>query len=276
VVELDAPYLLRALAAGTLVAVPLGLLGCFVLLRDLAFFAHAVGVATFPGLVVGVALPGLGPFAGALAAALAFSGFVSLEERDRAVSGGAVTGVVLAAALALGATLLVALDVGAVPVERLLFGSLLAVSGPDVVRCGIVAALTVAALGLGLPRLAAVTFDRDWAATAGVHDRAVAVGLVLLVAVTVVAALPAVGSLLAAALLVVPAATARLISERLGPMLAGATALAVVEMAGGVVLARVLDLPPGAVVAVLAGTLFAVAAAARAAAATVRALTPVA
>jgi ABC-type Mn2+/Zn2+ transport system permease subunit len=276
VVEFDAPHLLRALAAGALVAVPLGLLGCFVLLRDLAFFAHAVGVATFPGLVVGVAVPGLGPFAGALAAALAFSGFVSLGERDRAVSGGAVTGVLLAAALALGATLLVSLEVGAVPIERLLFGSLLAVSAADVIRSAVVAALTMAALGLGLPRLAAATFDRGWAAPAGVRERAVATGLVLLVAIAVVAALPAVGSLLAAALLVVPAATARLFTERLGPMLAGATALAVLEMAGGVVLARVLDLPPGAVVAVLAGALFALAGAVCAAGGPVRAPAPVA
>ena len=275
-VELDAPYLLRALAAGALVAVPLGLLGCFVLLRDLAFFAHAVGVATFPGLVVGAAVPGVGPFAGALAAALAFSGFVSLGERDRADSGGAMTGVALAVAVALGATLLVALEIGAVSVERLLFGSLLAVSGADVIRCAAVAALTVAALGLSLPRLAAATFDRGWADAAGARERAAATGLVLLVAIAVVTALPAVGSLLAAALLVVPAATARLIAERLGPMLAGATALAVLEMGGGLALARVLDLPPGAVVAMVAGVIFALGAAVRAGVASVRAPAPVA
>ena len=263
---LDAPYLTRALAAGALVAVPLGLLGCFVLLRDLAFFAHAVGVATFPGLVIGAALPGVGPFASALAAALAFSGFVSLGERDRALSGGAVTGVALAGALALGSVLLVSLEVGALPVERLLFGSVLAVSDADVARSAATAALTVAVIGLTLPRLAATTFDREWAAPAGGRGRAGDAALVALVAIAVVCALPAVGSLLAAALLVVPAATVRVLTERLAPMLACAVALSVLEMAGGIVLARVLDLPPGAVVATLAGVVFGMAAALRAAA----------
>ena len=264
---LDAPYLTRALAAGALVAVPLGLLGCFVLLRDLAFLAHGAGVATFSGLVVGAAVPGLGPFAGAMAAALAFSGLVSLGERDRAVSGGAVTGVALAGSLALGAVLVVAVDAGAVPVERLLFGSLLAVSGADVARSALAAAMTVTVVGLALPRLAATTFDREWAVPAGAHGRATDAALVALVAIAVVCALPTVGSLLAGALLVVPAATARLLSERLLPMLAYAGSLSLLEMASGIVLARLLDLPPGTVVATLGGAVFAAAAASRAAAA---------
>lgn len=263
---LDAPYLQRALLAGLALAVPLGLLGCWVVLRELAFFSHAVGVATFPGLVAGIALPALGPFAGALLVALGFAGAVSAAEADHRLRGGAVTGLALAVALAAGAVALTALGAGAAPVERLLFGSLLAISAVDVARCVAAGLVSVAVLALLGRRLAATTFDPDWAAPAGGGERRVAAALLVLVSIVVVCALPAVGSLLVSALLVVPAATARLLTERLGPLLAWAVGLCAAETVVGILVARALDLPPGAAVAALAGAVFALVAGARAAA----------
>ena len=262
---LDAPYLQRALLAGVVLAVPLGLLGSWVVLRELAFFAHAVGVATFPGVVVGLVLPVLGPFAGALLAALGFSAAVSASEADHRLRGGAVTGLALAVALAAGAVLLTVLGAGAAPVDRLLFGSLLAVSTGDVLLCVIAAAVSLAVLLPMLPRLAATTFDGTWAGPAGARERATASAVLVLVSLVVVCALPAVGSLLVSALLVVPAATARLMVERLGPMLAWATGLCAGETVAGLLLARSLDLPPGAAIAVVAGLVFGLVASGRAA-----------
>jgi ABC-type Mn2+/Zn2+ transport system permease subunit len=262
---LDAPYLQRALLAGVVLAVPLGLLGSWVVLRELAFFAHAVGVATFPGVVIGLVLPVLGPFAGALLAALGFSAAVSASEADHRLRGGAVTGLALAGALAAGAVLLTVLGAGAAPVDRLLFGSLLAVSTGDVLLCVIAAAVAIAVLLPMLPRLAASTFDGAWAGAAGARERSTASAVLVLVSLVVVSALPAVGSLLVSALLVVPAATARLMVERLGPMLAWATGLCAGETVAGLLLARSLDLPPGAAIAVVAGLVFGLVASGRAA-----------
>jgi len=253
---LDTPYLQRALLAGVVLAVPLGLLGSWVVLRELAFFAHAVGVATFPGVVIGLVLPVLGPFAGALLAALGFSAAVSASEADHRLRGGAVTGLALAVALAAGAVLLTVLGAGAAPVDRLLFGSLLAVSTGDVLLCVIAAAVSLAVLLPMLPRLAATTFDGTWAGPAGARERATASAVLVLVSLVVVCALPAVGSLLVSALLVVPAATARLMVKRLGPMLVWATGLCAAETVAGLLLARSLDLPPGAAIAVVAGLAF--------------------
>ena len=253
---LDTPYLQRALLAGVVLAVPLGLLGSWVVLRELAFFAHAVGVATFPGVVIGLVVPVLGPFAGALLAALGFSAAVSASEADHRLRGGAVTGLALAVALAAGAVLLTVLGAGAAPVDRLLFGSLLAVSTGDVLLCVIAAAVSLAVLLPMLPRLAATTFDGTWAGPAGARERATASAVLVLVSLVVVCALPAVGSLLVSALLVVPAATARLMVKRLGPMLVWATGLCAAETVAGLLLARSLDLPPGAAIAVVAGLAF--------------------
>jgi len=262
---LDAPYLQRALLAGIVLAFPLGLLGCWIVLRELAFFAHAVGVATFPGVVVGLAIPVLGPFGGALFAALGFSAAVSASEADHRLRGGAMTGLALAVALAAGAVLLTVLGAGAAPVDRLLFGSLLAISTGDVLRCVIAAAVSVVVLLFMFPRLAATTFDGAWAGPAGARERATASVTLILVSLVVVCALPAVGSLLVSALLVVPAATARLMVERLGPMLAWATGLCAGETVAGLLLARSLDLAPGAAIAVVAGLVFGLVASGRAA-----------
>jgi ABC-type Mn2+/Zn2+ transport system permease subunit len=253
---LDAPYMQRALTTALLLSIPLGLLGTWIVLRGLAFFAHAVGVATFPGLVVGIGVPAIGPFLGALAAALTFSGSVTLLERDERVRGGAVTGVVLATAMALGAVLLVSAFEATVPVEGVLFGSLLAVSEVDVARALVLAVAGAAALILLGPRLAAGTFDRAWAAPAGARTGLVDAALLALTALCVVVALPVVGSLLVSGLLVVPAATARLLSRGTGAMLAWSVALAAAALFGGLLLAHALDAPPGGAAAALAGAGF--------------------
>lgn len=262
---LDAPYLQRSLAAGVVLAVPLGLLGSWIVLRELAFFAHAVGVATFPGVVVGLAVPWLGPFGGALLAALAFSATISAAETDHRLRGGAVTGFALAVALAAGAVLLTVLGAGAAPVDRLLFGSLLAVSTDDLLLYAIVGAVAAGVVMAIMPRLTATTFDGVWAAAAGARERITASIVLGLVSLVVVCALPAVGSLLVSALLVVPAATARLLVTRLGPMLAWTTALCVAETTAGLLAARSLDLPPGAAIAAVTGLAFGVVAVVQAA-----------
>lgn len=257
----DAPYIERALLAGLLLAAPLGLLGTWVVLRGLAFFAHGVGVASFPGVVVGLGLPAVGPIAGSLGAAVGFTVAVSLFERDHRLRGGAVTGLVLATALALGGLLLTSVFQVAAPIESVLFGSLLAVSDADVVRCAAVALVVLVALLLTGRSLAASTFDREWAGAAGLRPARGDALLLSLLALAVVTALPAVGSLLVSGLLVIPAATARLVTDRLGPMQALAVALCALETVLGLALARTLDIPPGAAVAALAGLAFALVAA---------------
>jgi ABC-type Mn2+/Zn2+ transport system permease subunit len=255
----DPPYMQRALAAGLLLAAPLGLLGTWVVLRGQAFFAHAVGVATFPGVVVGLGVSALSPFTGALAAAALFTGSVSLLERDERERGGAVTGLALSTAMALGAVLLVSAFDVSVPVERVLFGSLLAVDGADVARCAVVAALTIAGMLVLGRRLAAATFDRAWARPSGARANLVDATLLALTAACVVVALPAIGSLLVSGLLVVPAATARLLSRTTGEMLLWAVLLAALALVGGLLVARAIDAPPGAAAAALSGAGFAVA-----------------
>lgn len=255
----DVPFMQRALVAGLVLAVPLGLVGTWVVLRALAFFSHAVGVGTFPGVVVGLGVPAVGPFLGAAAAAGMLTAAVVGLERDERMQGGSVTGLALSTAMALGAVLLTTAFGLSTPVEAVLFGSLLAVTEADVLRCAVVALVAVLVVGLGARRMQSVAFDRRWSRPAGARSGLVDLALLFLVAATVVVALPVVGSLLVSGLLILPSATARVLTTGVFTMLAVAIVLCALALVIGLVVARELDAPPGSVVCAVAGLGFAVA-----------------
>jgi ABC-type Mn2+/Zn2+ transport system permease subunit len=258
------PFVQRALVELLLLAVLAGSLGCWIVLRGLAFTAHSAAAAAFPGLVLADGLgfaAALGGFGAALLLALAVG-------RLAARGGGGhdtPTALALVAALALGIVLASDVFHSAASVERLLFGSLLAI-GPDDVRLAAGAALAaLAATWLVGARWLAAGFDGAAARTLGVRSAAPDALLLVLVALAAVAALSAVGALLASALLVVPAATARLFTRRMRAWQLATVALAAAEGTAGLWLAVELNAPPGATVALLAGTAFALVALARAA-----------
>jgi len=253
---LSAPFMQRALLAVLLLAVAGGLLGAWIILRRLAFFAHAVGSATFPGLVV--AAPwGIAPPLAALAAGLGFAGLLARLTRRGATSADAATGLLLTAALALGAVLASDVYRSGAGVDRLLFGTLLGLSDGDLWLAAAVACGAAAATAALARTWLATGFDPAGAPALGVP---VARGdwlLLALLAVTVVAALPAVGALLVSTLLVVPAATARLLTRSLRTLVATAVALAATDGSAGLLLAYHLDLPPGPAIAIVGGGVFA-------------------
>jgi manganese/iron transport system permease protein len=250
------PYLQRALAEVLLLAVLAGVLGSWIVLRRLAFYTHAVGTATFPGLVV--AIPwGVAPQLTALAAALGFGTAVERLARARRLDPGAATGLLLVGALALGAVLASDVYAAGAGVDRLLFGTLIALSPLDLW-------LTAGAVALAL--LAHAALGRQW--LAGGFDpgsaRALGVGTVLadrvllaVVAVAVVVSLDAVGALLVAVVLVVPAATVRLVATDVRGLQLGTAGLAALEGVVALLAADRLDVGPGPALAVLGGLVFA-------------------
>ena len=168
-----------------------------------------------------------------------------------------LTALVLVAALAAGSVLASDVFHTAASVESLLFGSLLAI-GPDDVRLAAAAAL-VAALASRLfgTRWLATGFDPATARTLGLRSAVPDTVLLALVALGAVATLSAVGALLATALLVVPAATTRLLTDRIQTWQLATIALAAVEGTFGIWLAVQLNAPPGATIAVVTGAAFA-------------------
>ena len=246
---IELPFMRTALAELVLLAVAGGALGAFVVLRRLAFYSHAVGTATFPGLVAAEAA-GIGAAVGGMAAALGFAGGVERAGRRSRDAGDAVTGLLLVVALALGVVLASDVFESGAAVDRLLFGTLLGLDGADLALSGAAAVAAVAAV-VGLGRgFAAVAFDPEGtAAIAGRGARVMDAALLVLVALATVAALPAVGALLTTSLFVVPAATARLLARSVPALISLAVTTAAIVGACGLYLALWLDVPPGPAVA---------------------------
>jgi len=259
------PFVQRALIELLLLAVLAGTLGCWIVLRGLAFATHGAAAAAFPGLVLADGLgfaAALGGFGAALLFALTVGGLSAATGDPRAAAEqreghDARTALVLVAALAIGVVLASDVFHSAASVESLLFGSLLAIGPADVrlaAAAAVVAAIASALLGT---RWLATGFDPAAARTLGIRSHLPDALLLTLVAFGAVATLSAVGALLATALLVVPAATTRLLSNRIPRWQLATTALAAAEGTAGIWLAVQLNAPPGATIAVIAGTAFA-------------------
>jgi ABC-type Zn uptake system ZnuABC Zn-binding protein ZnuA/ABC-type Mn2+/Zn2+ transport system permease subunit len=256
-------FVQRGLLEVVLLAVGAGVLGTWIVLRGLAFYSHAVGTAAFPGLVVADGLGFAGPL-GAFAAALAFAGVVSLLARSRRSSYDAVTALALTGALSLGVILASDVFHSGSNIETLLFGSLLVIGTRDLVLAGVMSALALGAtLTLGRTWLAA-GFDPDSARSLGVRSRVPDAVLLALIALAVIASLSALGALLATALIVIPAATTRLVTSRVPVWQLATVALVIVEGVAGLWLSVETNAPPGTTIAVLSGGLFAATAIGRA------------
>jgi ABC-type Mn2+/Zn2+ transport system permease subunit len=259
------PFVQRALVELLLLALLAGTLGCWIVLRGLAFPTHGAAAAAFPGLVLADGL-GFAAALGGFGAALLFAlvvGRLSGRRNEPRPPDDTFTALVLVAALATGIVLASDVFHSAASVESLLFGSLLAIDPGDVRLAAAAALVVLAASRLLGSRWLATGFDPAAARALGVRSPLPDVLLLVLVALAAVAVLSAVGALLATALLVVPAATTRLLCDRIAPWQLATVALAAAEGTLGIWLAVELNAPPGATIAVVSGAAFALAALAR-------------
>jgi ABC-type Mn2+/Zn2+ transport system permease subunit len=217
----------RAMAEALLAGALAGLVGVQVVLRRLSFFTIALSHATFPG-VVAAAIVGLNIYlGGALAGIVMVFGVAGLS-RSRGQNAAAATGVVLSGGFALGAGLVATQNGFSRDLSSFLIGSILSVTTSDIATTAAVLLVAlVIVVGLGR-QLVFGGFDPVGARAAGLRAGAVDLTLLLTIELVIVVVVPAVGTILALALIVAPAAAARLWSGRVGMM----TALAVLFGAG--------------------------------------------
>ena len=259
----ELPFVQRGLFEVLLLSVGAGLLGTWIVLRGLAFYSHAVGTAAFPGLVLANGLGFAAPI-GALGASLVFALVLGALTRRRGSSTDSLTALALAGALALGVILASDVFHSRANVESLLFGSLLLIEDRDLALAAVASVLVaVATATMGRAWLVS-GFDSTGARALGVRSGAPELLLLALVALTVIASISAVGALLVTALLVTPAASVRIWTNRLPRWRMGTVGLTALEGTAGLWLSVKTNAPPGATIAVLAGGVFALSAVGRA------------
>ena len=226
----DALY--RATAEVVLVGALAGLIGVQVVLRRLSFFTMALTHATFPG-VVAAAIIGVNIYLGGVVAGAVVALGVAALSRRQGQNAAAATGVMLSGGFALGAGLVATQPGFSRDLTSFLVGSILTVSPRDLVTTSaVLLVVTVVLLACARP-LQYTGFDRAGAQAAGFATGVWDVVLLLTIQVVVVTIVPAVGTILALALIVAPAAAARLWSSRLGVITALAVTFGIASGLGG-------------------------------------------
>ena len=261
------PFMVNALEAGTLVAVMAGVVGWFMVLRRESFAGHTLSVMAFPGasgaLLLG-APAAVGYFGFCGACALVIGAATGTGARRRRGEASAVTGAVQAFGLACGFVFLSLYHGVLAGYENLLFGDFLGITRGQVLALAIVCAAVLAFLAVvGRPLLFA-SVDEPVAGARGVPVRGLALAFLMTLGFAVAATAQITGALLVFALLVAPAATAQLITLRIGPSLALSVALGVAITWVGLALAYFSAQPVGFDITAVAFGVYAVARIARA------------
>jgi manganese/iron transport system permease protein len=210
------PFMARALAELLVLGALAGTVGVLILLRRLAFMTDALTHTVFPGVVVGYLLTGEGGiFWGALAAGMLTAVLLTLLTRHHAVTEDTALAVLLTTFFAIGVVLVSRESGYTTDLTAFLFGRILTVTGPQLTQTIVVTLLVIAALVLLRRPLTARTFDPRGAEAAGYRIGLLDLATNAIVALVVVASVRAVGTVLVIALLIVPAAAARAVSDRL-------------------------------------------------------------
>lgn len=251
--------MVRAFAEVGLLGIAGGALGCWVVFYGLSYSAESLAHSLFPGLVI-AALLGLplllGGALGIVVAALA----VGLAARAPGVERDTAVAVVVTGLFGLGALLALSPATPA-GLSELLFGDILGLSDTDLALAGGLAVVVLVALRLLHGRLLAVGFDRSSARGLGVSPGLVDTALLVLLALAVLVAVQGLGNLLVVAVLVGPAASARLLARRMVPMMVTAAALTILAGLGGLYLSYYARTAAGASIAAMTVALYLISAA---------------
>jgi manganese/iron transport system permease protein len=248
------PFMLSAFAITLLIAVPMAMLSCFLVLKGWSLMGDAVSHAVLPGIVIAyiVNLPlALGAFAAGMVCALA-TGF--LKENSR-VKEDTVMGVVFSGMFGLGIVLYAAVPTN-LHLDHILFGDMLGVGRRDIIETAAIAILVTAFLAFKWRDLLAASFDGQHARAIGLPVRVMHYAMLAAISLVVVGALKAVGIILAIALLVAPGAIAFLLTRRFTAMLAAAVAIAAGSSIAGIWLSFLIDSAPAPTIVVIMTGLF--------------------
>jgi ABC-type Mn2+/Zn2+ transport system permease subunit len=245
----------HAFAAIVLVGIVCGIVGVFVILRGLAFMGDAIAHAVFPGVVISYVLGG-NFLVGAILAATTVSLAIGFATQSGLLRNDTAIGVFFVGAFALGVAIISTQRSYARDITNLLFGSILGVSQEDLVLTGLVGCGVLITIWLFRREIVTISFDRTFAQSHGLNLWAWDQVFLLLLSLTIVISLQTVGNVLVLAMLVTPAATARLLTVQLGPMIAASALIGAVSGIAGLYVSYYQGISSGASIVLVATTIF--------------------
>lgn len=240
------PFMRDAALIGLMMAVPAGLLSCFLVLRGWSLMGDAVSHAILPGIVLAY-IAGLPLILGAFVAGLGSALMAGWLQANSRVKRDTVLGVVMSGMFGFGVVLYTSIP-SDLHLDHILFGNMLGI-GPEQLRLtGMISVVVGGFLALKWRDLALVAFDPIQARVSGLPQRWLDYGLLAMISATVVAMLSSVGIILSVALLIAPGAIAFLLTRRLSAMLLLSVLIAGASTVIGVWASFWLDSAPAATI----------------------------
>ena len=248
-------FFVRALIASTLVGVACAVIGSFVVLKGMSFIGDAVSHAAFPGIVIAYMLGLPIILGGAVASIVTALGIGALTRRS-GLRSDSIIGVLFAGMFALGVALFSSIPNYVGDLFHFLFGDVLGISVSDLLALSLLVLILLVVVRILWKELLFATFDPLGAGAAGLPVRRLDDLLLILIAVTIVISLQAVGIVLVVAMITTPAATAQMLVQRFGKMISTAALIGVVSAVAGLYLSYAFDLASGAAIVLVETALF--------------------
>ncbi|WP_434444333.1 anchored repeat-type ABC transporter permease subunit [Lentzea sp. E54] len=251
----DLAFLPKALLVAVMSSIVCGVVGCYVVLRGMAFIGDAVAHAVFPGLAIAFAVSGNLILGGTLAG-VATAVLVAVFSQNRRLREDSVIGIFFVAAFALGIVVISRAPGYAGSLQQFLFGSITGIPDEDLYTVAVTGILVLGAVFLLHKEFVAVTLDREMARATGLRVFWLDIVLYVLVTLAVVISVQTIGNILVLALLVTPAATARLLTDRLAVMMLLAPVIGGLCALAGLYVSWSWDFPTGGTIVLVLTAVF--------------------
>ncbi|MFP5273296.1 metal ABC transporter permease [Coleofasciculus sp.] len=238
-------FMQRSLMTAVLVGIVCASVGSYLMVQRLALLGDAISHSVLPGLAIAY-IVGVDIFLGAFLAGIVSTIVITWIRTRSQIKEDAAMGIVFSAFFALGITLITVIQKdNKIDLNHFLFGNILSVTGKEVINTAIITAIVLAIVLLLYKELMFYTFDPVGAKAAGLPTNLLNFGLMILIALTIVASLKAVGVILVLAMLITPGATAYLLVTRLHQMMLLGSGIGVVASISGMYLSYFFNLPSG-------------------------------
>ena len=249
-------FMQRALVIAILVGLLCAVVGSYLMVQRLALLGDAISHSVLPGLAIAFIL-GANIFVGAFVAGVVSTMCIALIKTRSPIKEDAAMGIVFSAFFALGITLITAIQKeNKIDLNHFLFGNILGVTLQDVQYTAIIATIVLVVVFLLYKELLFYTFDPLGAQATGLPVNQLYFGLMLLIALTIVASMKAVGVILVLSLLITPGATAYLLVKRLHEMMIFGAVIGVISSIAGMYISYFYNLPSGPAIVLVVSGLF--------------------
>ncbi|MCY3573131.1 MAG: metal ABC transporter permease [Chloroflexi bacterium] len=253
-------FIQRGMLALILVGGINAVVGCFVMVRSMAFFGDALAHSILPGIALSYTASGgnIGSslFFGGLGAGVFSAMVIAWLTRKQEIKEDSAIAIVFVTMFALGIAIISTQSSYAIDLTHILFGSINGISQQDLLIMAVMGAIVLVLIGLFYKEFLIISFDLSLAQSLKLPAEGLRLLLLILVAVTIVVSLQAVGIALMLALLITPVATARLLVKRLHHMLFLSSLLGIVSGIVGFYASYYLDIPSGACIVLVLSALF--------------------